>query len=65
MTSITPMKQIRRKCLDCSGNSSKEVEHCPVIDCPLYLYRFGRRYADTERKALMKAIQDSKKADVL
>jgi hypothetical protein len=65
MISITPMKQIRRKCLDCSCNSSKEVELCPVINCPLYLYRFGRRYTDADRKAQMEAIQESKQADVL
>jgi hypothetical protein len=39
----TPIKAIRHKCLDCAGDSSKEVELCPVKDCALYPYRFGKR----------------------
>ena len=42
MKHVTPMKAIRLKCLDCSDTSS-EVKHCPVTDCPLRPYRFGRR----------------------
>lgn len=30
---------IRAKCLDCSGNSRREVEGCLLKDCPLYPYR--------------------------
>ena len=39
----TPLKAIRKKCLDCSCFQPKEVRKCTVIDCPLYPYRFGRR----------------------
>ena len=39
----TPIKAIRKKCLDCSCGSRKEVRECPVIECTLYPYRFGRR----------------------
>lgn len=39
----TPIKAIRKKCLDCSNHQSKEVRLCTVINCPLYAYRFGRR----------------------
>ena len=39
----TPMKAIRRKCLDCVCGSAKEVELCVIKDCSLYPYRFGRR----------------------
>ena len=39
----TPIKAIRKKCLDCSYWSPKEVRMCVVIDCPIYPYRFGRR----------------------
>ena len=35
------LKPIRAKCLDCSGQSYKEVELCPIPDCPLWPYRFG------------------------
>ena len=30
---------IRAKCLECSGNSRREVERCKVKSCPLYPYR--------------------------
>ena len=39
----TPIKAIRKKCLDCSYWSTKEVRECPVINCAIYSYRFGRR----------------------
>jgi len=39
----TPIKAIRKKCLNCTVNSVKEVRLCPVIQCAIYPYRFGRR----------------------
>ena len=39
----TPLKAIRKKCLDCSYWSPKEVRTCTIIKCPIYPYRFGRR----------------------
>ena len=39
----TPIKAIRKKCLDCSYWSPKEVRTCIVIGCPIYPYRYGRR----------------------
>ena len=39
--SRSPLKAIRKNCLDCSGNSSKEVELCVIPECPLYPFRFG------------------------
>ena len=39
----TPIKAIRKKCLDCSYWSPKEVRECTCIGCPIYPYRFGRR----------------------
>ena len=41
--SLTPLKAIRLKCLDCCLGSSHEVRLCPCKDCPHYPYRFGRR----------------------
>ncbi len=43
---LTPIKSIRQKCLDCSGGARKEVALCPVENCPLYPYRFGKRPKD-------------------
>ncbi len=37
-----PLKAIRRKCLDCCCGSPLEVRLCPVHDCSLYPYRFGK-----------------------
>jgi hypothetical protein len=39
----TPVKSIRDKCLDCTAGSRKEIRLCPVIECALYPYRFGKR----------------------
>ena len=39
----TPLKAIRKKCLDCSYFQPSEVRKCTVIKCPIYPYRFGRR----------------------
>ena len=39
----TPLKSIRKKCLDCTAGSRKEIRLCTVIQCALYPYRFGKR----------------------
>ena len=39
----TPIKAIRKKCLDCCSGSRKEIRECTVINCALYPYRMGRR----------------------
>jgi hypothetical protein len=39
--SLSPLRAVRHKCLDCCCESSMEVESCPVRDCPLWPYRFG------------------------
>ena len=39
----TPIKAIRKKCLDCTCYQPKEIKQCRIIDCPIYPYRFGRR----------------------
>lgn len=40
---LTPLRAIRTKCLDCSGNFYKSVKECPITKCPLYPYRMGKR----------------------
>lgn len=37
------LKAIRNKCLDCCNGQLGEVRLCPVVQCPLYLWRFGKR----------------------
>ena len=39
----TPLRDIRRKCLDCAGGLPKEVRLCRAFDCPLWNWRFGKR----------------------
>lgn len=40
---LTPVKAIRAKCLDCSNGSRSEVRYCPMTECALYPYRMGHR----------------------
>ena len=39
----TPIKAIRKKCMDCACGQVIEIRKCPVIECALYPYRMGRR----------------------
>ena len=54
-----PVKAIRKKCLDCSGESSEEVKKCEIENCALHPFRFGKnpyrtkRELSPERKAQM------------
>ena len=36
------LKSVRKKCLECSGDSRQEVKECPITSCALYPYRLGR-----------------------
>ena len=37
----SPIKAIRAKCLDCSGNSEGEVRKCVSVTCALWPFRMG------------------------
>lgn len=43
MATLTPIKAIRAKCIDCCGGQKAEVRLCPCTDCTLHPYRMGRR----------------------
>lgn len=58
---MTPLKAIRKKCLDCSGYSAKEVRECVIPDCSLYPYRMGRNPA-TKGQGRIENIRNSDKA---
>lgn len=45
MGSMTPMKAIRAKCIDCCCGEKKEIRLCPIEWCPLWPYRMGKRPA--------------------
>ncbi len=39
----TPVKAIRRKCLDCCAGSRKQVRECRIYTCALWPFRLGKR----------------------
>jgi hypothetical protein len=41
VTTKSPRKAIKIFCLECCGYSSKEVDLCTGLGCPLYPYRQG------------------------
>ena len=56
----SPLKAIRAKCLDCSGDYINEVRECPITDCPLYAFRFGKNPYRT-----VKPMTEQEKADLV
>ena len=50
----TPIKSIRKYCLNICSYTPKEVRKCTLIDCPLYVYRMGTRPS----KETIKSIED-------
>lgn len=40
--SLTPIKAIKAKCLDCCCGQRDEVKNCPSKSCPLWMYRLGK-----------------------
>ena len=38
---ISPLRAIRKKCVECSCGSRDEVANCPLTSCPLWNFRRG------------------------
>jgi hypothetical protein len=38
----SPLKAIRKHCIDCCGETALEVRLCPATGCNLYPFRFGK-----------------------
>jgi hypothetical protein len=38
---LTPIKGIRKFCLQCVGNQYKQVRKCPSKKCPIHKWRLG------------------------
>ena len=56
---LTPMRAVRYKCLDCCCEMTKEVELCPVRDCPLWPYRLGKYPKDRRGpRSVLKPIKE-------
>lgn len=43
MAKLTPLKAIRKKCLDCCNGQMKEIRLCTIKKCALYEYKNGHR----------------------
>lgn len=63
-----PVRAIRRKCLDCCMNQVEEVKRCPIEDCPLFPFRFGknpfrtkREYTEEQRQAMASRLAEMRK----
>ena len=60
---MTKQEAIRRYCVECAGNSHKEVTLCCLVDCPLWPWRTGQHlsskvYVDRIAAALRKYPDD-------
>ena len=53
MEILTPIKAIRKKCLDCCGGSAYEVSMCNSLSCSLWAYRFGVRPTTAQKNILI------------
>lgn len=45
---LTRKKAIRLKCLDCMAGQVKEVRLCSSRDCPLWIFRMGRKIKESD-----------------
>ena len=52
----SPLKAARQYCVKCSSNDVREPKHCPSVNCPLYLYRFGRNPTAEEIASVADAV---------
>ncbi len=55
MKRLTPVRAIRQKCKDCCGGQLSEVRRCHIADCPLHVYRMGRRPREESEQLEAKA----------
>ncbi len=53
VTTKSPRKAIKIFCLECCGYSSKEVDLCTGLACPLYPYRQGGWPGKGQKKELV------------
>jgi len=51
---LTPLKSIRKYCLWCCNQQTKEVRLCPKTDCPFYPFRMNKK---TKNGSLIKVIR--------
>ncbi len=57
---MTRSRAIAKHCLECSGNSPKEVTLCHLFDCPLWEWRTGKHIdSNTYKKRLGNTFKNS------
>ena len=69
---LSPLRMIRKYCLDCSNNQPNEVRLCPCTKCHLYGYRLGhnpnkqgkKTLTQEEREKLRQRLSESRKPSV-
>lgn len=54
---MTPMKAIRKNCLECVGWMYSEVAKCEIETCCFYQYRLGRK--PDQKGSRTKVVSDS------
>jgi hypothetical protein len=47
---LTPLRAIRKHCIECSGNLVKNALWCQVTSCTLWRYRLGARPSTVREK---------------
>ena len=55
----TPVRAIRKKCLDCCCGQFSEVRLCPILGCPLYPYRLGTRPSEETIETIKRYYEDN------
>lgn len=55
---VNRAKAIKELCLQCSGGSPTEVTLCPMVDCPVWGWRFGNSF---NSKAFLERMEGVKK----
>ena len=53
----TPLRALRRFCLDCQGDSATAVEHCADTLCALWAVRTAERPAAAETRLILRAVR--------
>lgn len=59
---LTPIKAIRAKCMDCCCYQRNEVAACPCTNCALWPYRFGKRPVVEGQEKKKRVLTDEQKA---
>ncbi len=58
MKALTPVKAIRKKCLECAGQRYLYIRYCEHAECPLFAFRMGR---NPKRKGIGGKVRESLK----